>query len=211
MLPNQGMNSTRLSPLVIGGAMRIQAGCYWRLPRRSRRASEARTARQQDLIERFVMDPHFENYFNQTNEQLGQVLSYHLNLEGLLSLMIERAVPNPEALVLDRMMFARKAALCRALGLISHQEYSILQRLNGIRNRTAHRLGYRPSFEEVHAVVVEAGRAGIDFSDSIDQCDAAGARDLGYDTALLLNTLFRNTFYWIASHQDEDLWLALTG
>ncbi len=125
-------------------------------------------------------------------------------------MMIEHVVPYPEALDLDRMMFARKAALCRALGVISEQEYSVIKKLNSIRNRAAHRIGYQPSFEEVHAIIVEAGCAGIDFSDGVDVCSIDDAKNvLGYGTESLLNTLFRNTFYWIASNQSEELWLNL--
>lgn len=157
------------------------------------------------------MNVHFDNFFNQAYGQLGEILGYHLNLEGLLSIMIEHAVPNPEVLNLDRMTFSQKVTLCRALGLISSQEYSVLRKLNRIRNRAAHRIGYYPSFIDVHAIIVEAGRAGIDFSDCVDQYDVDDAKEiLGYDTDLLLNTLFRNTFFWIASNQDEELWLNLT-
>ena len=125
--------------------------------------------------------------------------------------MIEHEVPNPEAFDLERMSFYQKATLCRALGSISSQEYSVLKQLNGIRNRAAHRLGYYPTFEDVHAIIVGAGRAGIDFSDCVDQHNVIAAKEvLGYDTDLLLNTLFRNTFYWIASNQDEELWQNLT-
>lgn len=162
------------------------------------------------------MKPHISNYSDlanysdQTAKQLGLVLSCHLNLEGLLSVMIEQAVPNPKVLNLDRMTFAHKANLCRALDLISHQEYSVLKKMNQIRNRAAHRLGYRPSFEEVHAIVVEAGRAGIDFSDCVDGCNAVEAKEeLGYDTNSLLIKLFENAFFWIAANND-DIWYNLT-
>ena len=88
-------------------------------------------------------------------EQLGKILGYHLNIEGLLSIMIEHEVPSPEAFDLDRMSFSQKAILCRALGSISSQEYSVLKQLNGIRNRAAHRLGYYPTFEDVHTIIVQ--------------------------------------------------------
>ena len=153
---------------------------------------------------------HFEKFFEERGDFLGRVLDYHLILEGLLAAMIEKVIAHPEVLDLERMFFSQKLMLCRALELISDAEFHLLKKMNALRNRFAHRLGYQVNFSDIHTLVREAGAAGIDFSDSVDATDIDSAKSMGYDANMLLNALFRNTFYWIASNQSEDLWRELT-
>ena len=67
-------------------------------------------------------------------------------------------------------------------------------------------MDFKPTFEEVHALIVLAGRAGVDFSDGIDSDDPNYARSLNYNEHMLLNSLFRNVFYYVAWRQGEDFW-----
>ena len=152
------------------------------------------------------MNPHFENFFAENSAHISDVVSYHLTTEALLERMLLRKLADPTALDFERMMFAQKLSLVRALGLIERPIFELLRKMNTLRNKFSHKLGYSPTFEEIHALVVEAGRAGVDFSDGIDAPDPGYARSLNYDHAGLFNALFRNVFYEIAWEQGEDFW-----
>lgn len=152
------------------------------------------------------MNPHFEDFFSENSAHISDVVSYHLTTEALLERIVIRNLADSTALDFDRMMFAQKLSLVRALGLIERPIHEILRKMNKLRNKFSHEPGYSPSFEDVHALVVEAGRAGVGFTDGIDSPDPSYARSLNYDQSGLLNALFRNVFYEIAWKQGEGFW-----
>lgn len=150
-------------------------------------------------------DPHIDEFFGVTNALIGEVLTYHLNLEGLLEQMLRKKLPDPSALNFDRMMFAEKASMACAFGLIGRPVYNAVRKLNNLRNKFAHNFGYSPTFEEIHALAKEAGAAGVEFTDGVDS-DVEYAKSLNYTASDLLNATFRNVFFHIAYEQGEDFW-----
>jgi hypothetical protein len=149
------------------------------------------------------MNPHVENYFLERASLLGEVLFYHLTLEALLTELIKRTPESPEGSKLNGMMFAKKAALCAELGKLTPELHHALSKLNKVRNRYAHELGYEVSFEEALSVAETCGKAGVEFTDSVDSCSVAEAKELGYDTLSVLNAAFRNTFFEVVFQQDD--------
>lgn len=152
------------------------------------------------------MDLHIDRFFEEQNELIGHAVSYHLMIEGLLERLLVRTLANPPGIDLDRMMFARKLSKVHSLGLVDEPTFKILRKMNALRNKFAHQLGFSPTFEEVHALIVEAGISGVDFSDGVDAPDISYARSLDYDVAMLLNALFRNVFLDLAMAQKQDFW-----
>lgn len=156
------------------------------------------------------MKPHVGNFSALPNEHLGAVLTYHLNMEGLLIEILKKRLPNPDVLDFNRIMFSQELVLCRALGAITDKHFELLKKMNTLRNKFAHQLGHTTNFDEILSLVHQAGDAGIDFSDEVNALSATEAQAMGYDVWTLLNTLFENTFYWLASNQDGDTWQELT-
>lgn len=81
-----------------------------------------------------------------------------------------------------------------------------MKELNRLRNRFVHEITYDPSFDEVHAITVEAGRAGVDFSDGLDSPDLRYVKSLSYDRYMLMNALFRNVFCALVWSQGREFW-----
>ena len=157
------------------------------------------------------MKPNFENYFVEHAPLLGEVLYYHLTLEALLTELIRRAPNAPAASKLQKMMFAKKADTCLQMGKLSADLHAAVVALNRVRNKYAHELGYEISFESALALANLCGKAGAEFTDGVDGCTEAQAKELGYDTATLLNETFRNTFFEVAYRHENDGWMDFIG
>ena len=156
------------------------------------------------------MKPRFENYFIERASLLGEVLFYHLTLEALLTEVIKRSPDAPTESKLRKLMFAKKADECLRLGKLSAELHAAVLALNKVRNLYAHELGFEISFDAALILARLCGEAGADFTDGVDRCTTAEAKELGYDTLGLLNETFRNTFFEVASYQGEDDWLEFT-
>ena len=156
------------------------------------------------------MKPHFENYFTEHSSLLGEVLFYHLTLEALLTEIIKRSPNAPTEPKLRKLMFAKKANECLRLGKLTIELHAAVIALNKVRNKYAHELGFELSFDAALKLAKLCGEAGAEFTDGVDSCTVSEARKLGYDTLGLLNETFRNTFFEVAGHQDEDDWLEFT-
>jgi hypothetical protein len=152
------------------------------------------------------MNIHFEQFFEEKNELIAEIVSYHLMIEGLLERLLLKTLANPSVLDFDRIMFSGKLEMVRAMGLMDQPIFNLLKKLNALRNKFAHQMGFYPTFEAIHELVVEAGKAGVDFSDNVDTPDIEYARSLKYDVAMLLNVLYRNVFFEIAMAQGEEFW-----
>jgi len=156
------------------------------------------------------MKPHFENYFIGRASLLGEVMFYHLTLEALLTEIIKRSPNAPTESKLRKLMFSKKADECLRLKKLTVGLHAAVLALNKVRNMYAHELGFEISFDDALELARVCGEAGADFSDAVDGCTIAEAKELGYDTLGLLNATFRNTFFEVASYQGETVWLELT-
>ena len=82
--------------------------------------------------------------------------------------------------------------MCRAIGVLPKEIFELLKKLNALRDKFAHHLGFGPSFNEIFALVKKAGKAGLEFSDSVDGGDAVGAKESDNHEHRILKKLSQN-------------------
>lgn len=151
------------------------------------------------------MNPHIENYFKESaSSLLGEVLYYHLTLEALLTELIRSSGDAPSERILDRMTFKKKADECFRMGKLTSSMHGAVSELNKVRNRYAHELGYKITFEEVLALANQCGAAGVEFTDNVNGATKAQAQEMGYETLGLLHETFTNTFFEVANSQKNE-------
>lgn len=95
-----------------------------------------------------------------TNDPLSFILRGHLYCEVAITRLLERKLPNPDALNLDRMMFYQKLKLAEATHAVPVYLVEGLTKLNALRNKYAHRLDYAATDED-QAAVLAAVRHGL--------------------------------------------------
>ena len=95
-------------------------------------------------------------------------LTGHLVVEFLLRRLVVITNPALENLA-DDLNHARLIKLNRDLGTITDQQMEVLVRINKVRNRMAHSLGYEPTIPELEDLFRLAGRAFSDLTDGISQ------------------------------------------
>jgi len=155
--------------------------------------------------------PNFEDYFIEHASLLGEVLYYHLTLEALLTELIRRSEDAPSEKKIKQMMFKKKASACLHMGKLNPKLHGAVLALNMVRNRYAHELDYEITFEEALALAKQCGEAGAEFTDGVDRCTKAQAKEMGYETADLLNETFRNTFFEVAYSQESETGMDFIG
>ncbi len=148
------------------------------------------------------MKTNYEAFFRNHNPHIAAVVTYHLNIEGVLEALIRRSVVNEDALDFERMNFASKLGLCRALGLLHRETYEFVKKLNSLRNKLAHRLGHKISFSDIHALLAESDKF-IDYPDEIAALTLADIEKLGVTEEELLHRVFHNTLLHIVDSQDD--------
>jgi hypothetical protein len=148
------------------------------------------------------------------DESFQLLIRGHLYLEALLSEIIDRSYPEPDALDELASMFYRKVKLVRAVGRISSDVEDLLLSINSVRNKLAHKLEYELDFATVFALVTKAHQAGIDFSDDGIHLDK-NQSEQHYGLYGVIHEVICNTFshlIWenedIFSQEDVDRFLA---
>lgn len=134
------------------------------------------------------------NFISEPSDDNFQLLIRgHLYLEALLSEILQRSCPNPDALDDVSSMFYRKVKIARALGRVSESVERVLLSINRARNKLAHSLDYELKFDAVFELVKEAHAAGIDFSDDTIHRDKA-LSEKHYGIYGVVNEVVCNTF-----------------
>ncbi len=107
--------------------------------------------------------PHFDHYLAKlgTDRPLQVAVMGHLVIERLLEELIKTQLRCPCALDIDRLRFLQKVDLCIALGALPDRFRPACRRLNTLRNRFSHDLGYSVKFEETMAWADEVLAQGI--------------------------------------------------
>lgn len=77
------------------------------------------------------------------------VVQAHLYHDHILTLMLAENLVKPKALNLDRLSFANKLDLARAMALVPEAFVSFWKKLNKVRNSIAHDLDYELTDDEV--------------------------------------------------------------
>lgn len=126
----------------------------------------------------------------------------HLILEALLVQFIDFKLQHSEAFDAFSLNFPMKADLCVALRVIDDKMAKFLKLINTKRNHIAHRLGHTLTFDDAYALVQEATRAGVDFSDDAIHADKAVAAD-HYGTEGIIQELFANTAQHLGFIMEE--------
>ncbi|WMJ89437.1 hypothetical protein [Anaerocolumna sp. MB42-C2] len=89
----------------------------------------------------------------------------HLYLEGIMSELIKKLYPNPNSLNNIDNSFFKKVKLIRAVNGITDEMEKLLLEVNSIRNKMAHNLHYKLSFDDFFELVLLSVNAHIDYSD----------------------------------------------
>lgn len=114
-----------------------------------------------------MAEPEARHTFSRTVEiyrqdaALSAMIMGHLLVEAMLADLIRTSEESPR----PADMFFAKVGQAESLGLLSADEAAALRRFNSIRNRFAHQLDYKLTFETAFELAVVLGRAGFDFSD----------------------------------------------
>jgi hypothetical protein len=95
----------------------------------------------------------FEIHVTGANPVITYVVSSHLWLEYLLGRCLSTSVPRPEVLFKERgVTFAVLVSLAEAHGLIESDFAEVLRRVNGLRNKFAHRLAFEPTDTDIEGL-----------------------------------------------------------
>ena len=130
---------------------------------------------------------HILNLFD--NASMSTFITGHLIVESILVQLIDLKEERNDTF---RKNFPAKIKKCIALDLIDPLMGEYLKQVNQLRNKLAHNLGYRLSFEEVFSLCREANKAGIDFSDDTIHSDKKLSKEL-YGTEGVIQEIFQNT------------------
>ena len=144
----------------------------------------------------------YEKIFNLADKsQLTICITGHLITEYLLSKIIEAKFNNK----FDpyKVNFSNKVKLCLAFDCFDQNFCNFLIELNSIRNKFAHQIFYKISFDEAHSLVKRAGKAGVEFNDNLDTDETVVNT---HSSNTLLFEVFRN----VVSFVDNTLY-ELTG
>jgi len=99
------------------------------------------------------------------NAEIGAFITGHLIVESVLVQLIELVMTDEDKFNPFDLGFRNKVALARGRDLIDEKLESFLVEMNRIRNRIAHRLGEKLTFDAIFELARRAAHAGIDFSD----------------------------------------------
>lgn len=136
-------------------------------------------------------------------DQLKVFLIGHLAIESVILQLISCALKKPDKLNSKSLRFPQKIQLCQSLGLINDDFSDLLIKLNQYRNKYAHRINYKISFDEAHALVELAGKSGVEFTDDLDKSKKF-AKSVHDDASGLLIEVLSNTFFQLAIILDEN-------
>ena len=137
-----------------------------------------------------------------SEDPLPSFIVGHLVLEATLVQLIELKLSNPEALDTFLLSFPQKVGLAKSLGLIDGNIADLLNHINSLRNRFAHRLGYTFTFDDAFDLVKRAAQAGIDFSDDGIHSDRRHSEE-SYGIPGILEEVFSNTAMHLAWEMEE--------
>lgn len=130
----------------------------------------------------------------------------HLIVEALLAQLHDLKLPAHSKGAAFDCNFPKKLELCLHGGLIDQSMVDFLTEMNRTRNKYAHRLGFRLSFDDVFALLGLAAKAGVDFSDDTIHRDRA-LSEAEYGLTDALTELFSNTaqeLAWILHENGEE-------
>ena len=132
---------------------------------------------------------HIFTLFDHT--ELGAYVAGHLLVESVLVQLIELVMTSEDKFDPFDLSFRNKVGLARGRNLIDERWERFLLELNRIRNRIAHRLGERITFDTLFELAVLAAEAGIDFSDNTIHTDRTLSLE-HYGVQGLIQEIFQN-------------------
>jgi hypothetical protein len=106
------------------------------------------------------------DYFTENlkeKELLQATILGHLVLEYMIVKCLE--LNGQQINKIQRLSFPAKVDLAISRKIIPANRRNIFLHINNFRNKFAHELDYEPSLNEVHGMIMEAIKDGIDFSD----------------------------------------------
>lgn len=134
------------------------------------------------------------------NPSMSAFITGHLIVESLLVQLIDLKGERNDTF---KKNFPSKIKLCIESNLIDTKMGDYLKKMNYLRNRLAHNLGYRLDFEEVFSLCKEAHEAGIDFSDDTIHSNRKLSEEW-YGTEGIIQEIFQNTAIDLAFVMEEN-------
>ena len=136
------------------------------------------------------------------NSTMSAFINGHLIIESLLVQMIDLKLEKPDAFDAFSLNFPSKIKMCLSLGILDERITDFLLQLNTQRNKFAHQLGYKISFDDVFSLCEKAYEAGVDFSDDTIHSNRELSKEW-YDTEGVIQEIFQNTAMDLSFYMEE--------
>ena len=125
------------------------------------------------------------------NVELGAYITGHLIIESVLVQLIELKLTKDDKFNPFDLSFPKKVEVAKNRNLIDSSMASFLLEMNRIRNRLAHRLGEKITFDMMFNLARCAADGGVDFSDDSIYSNKELSREW-YGTKAIIQEIFQN-------------------
>ncbi|WP_208599559.1 hypothetical protein [Desulfospira joergensenii] len=125
------------------------------------------------------------------NVELGAYITGHLIIESVLVQLIELKLTKDDKFNPFDLSFPNKVEVAKNRNLIDESMASFLLEMNRIRNRLAHRLGEKITFDMMFNLARCAADGGVDFSDDSIYSNKELSREC-YGTKAIIQEIFQN-------------------
>jgi hypothetical protein len=142
------------------------------------------------------------DYLGEDTNREMEFIRGHLYIENIMAELIKKVYHDSIAALEIGKMYYKKVKLLKAIGAISSELEALLLGINQVRNKMAHQLHYRITFEECFELFVLAHKAGVDFSDDRIYQDKDYSREVYFSDAGGISELMVNTFSELAYSKD---------
>lgn len=134
------------------------------------------------------------------NPTMSAFITGHLIVESILVQLIDLKEERNNTF---KKNFPTKVKMCIDLGLITFEMGEYLKKVNKMRNKLAHNLGYSLSFEEVFSLCKDAHNAGVEFTDDTIHMNKELSKEW-YGTESIIQEIFQNTAIDLAFVMEEN-------
>lgn len=129
------------------------------------------------------------DFYNEYDENLIRYIKGHLFLEYIMNIILEKSL-NAE---IGKHTFNKKIHLLYDNNFINNEEKNLLVSINRLRNKIAHVLDFKFSFDELFDLVKMSVECGVDYSDHTIFDNRKLSKEW-YGVGGIINELFPNLF-----------------
>lgn len=105
------------------------------------------------------------NYIGESDDRDYVFIRGHLYLEALMTEIIKKTYKDSDSALEIGKMFYNKIKLLKAIGIIDKDMENLLLEINKIRNKMAHNMEYRLSFDDLYNLIIVSYNAKVNYSD----------------------------------------------